>query len=313
MLVATESAVYALECSGRQVPPEVVFRGGGVRRVAREGRCSVVALEGGRLAVYRNRHLEHVSTGIAEPVHSLLVLQTDPLRLLIGTEPPHVYRLTVGEGEAERMESFEELDCRGAWHTPWGGPPALRSLARTGDGWVYADIHVGSIMRSPDGGTTWEPVTPQLHEDVHQVSTCPADDERVYAQTADAFWLSEDRGGSWAHRSADLGERYGRCVTVHPRDPDLLLATVSDGPHGGDVHGQLYRSEDAGRSWAHVADGFPGSAAENIDTFHVTFCAAGSAWACVGRDLYVGYERATEWERLWQAPEEILMLSAAGP
>ena len=27
--------------------------------------------------------------------------------------------------------------------------------------WIYADVHVGSIMRSPDHGTTWEPVTPR--------------------------------------------------------------------------------------------------------------------------------------------------------
>jgi len=313
MLIATESAVYALDGSGRQNAPEALLKGEGVRRVAQEGRCSVVAMEGGQLAVHRNSFLERVPTGITDPVHSLLILDVEPLRLLIGTEPPHVYRLEVGNGEAERVVSFEQLGCRDQWHTPWGGPPALRSLARTGDGWVYADIHVGSVMRSPDGGATWEPVTPQLHEDVHQVATCPAADERVYAQTADAFYLSEDRGESWVHRAADMGERYGRCVTAHPRDPNLVLATVSDGPHGEDVHGQLYRSEDAGRSWTHVADGFPASAAENIDTFHVVFSPEGLAWACVGRDLYVGRERATRWQRVWQAPGEIIMLSAGRP
>ena len=44
----------------------------------------------------------------------------------------------------------------------------MRSLAHSGD-WVFADIHVGS-MRSPDRGTTWEPVTPDLDADVHQVA-----------------------------------------------------------------------------------------------------------------------------------------------
>ncbi len=313
MLIATENAVYALHGDGGQAPPEVLLKGGSVRRVAHQGRCSAVALEGGRLVVFRSGESRELTTGIAEPVHSLLLLSAEPLVLLIGTEPPHVYRLEAGDRAARRVESFERLECRSGWHTPWGGPPALRSLARTGDGWVYADIHVGSIMRSPDGGASWEPVTPQLHEDVHQVATCPADDERVYAQTADAFWLSEDRGESWTHRAADLGERYGRCVTVHPQDPDLLLATVSDGPHGGDVHGQLYRSADAGRSWQHVADGFPASVAENIDTFHVAFGSAGVAWACVGRRLYVGHEGAAQWEEFWQAPEDILMLAPGRP
>ena len=311
MLIATESAVYALDGSGRQGEPEVLLKGEGVRRVAQEGLCCVAALEGGRLAVHRNSRLQRTATGIAEPIHSLLILSVEPLRLLIGTEPPHVYRLEVGSGQAQLMAGFEALECRPRWHTPWGGPPALRSMARTGDGWVYADVHVGSIMRSPDGGTTWQPVTPQLHEDVHQVATCAAAEDRVYAQTADAFWLSEDRGDSWTHRGAGLGERYGRCVTVHPKDPDLVLATVSDGPHGEDVHGQLYRSEDAGRSWTHVADGFPAGTAENIDTFHVVFSPQGVAWAVAGRTLYVGWERATDWQPFWEAPEPIAMV--AGP
>lgn len=308
MLVATESAVYALECSGRQVPPEVLFRGEGVRRVAREGHCSVVAMEGGRLAVYRNSHLERVSTGIAEPVHSLLILETDPLRLLIGTEPPHVYRMEVGNGEAERVESFEKLDCRDGWHTPWGGPPALRSLARSAGGWVYADIHVGSIMRSPDRGATWEPVTPDLDEDVHQVATSPKEIGRIYANTARAVYLSEDRGGSWTHRADGLPARYGRAIAVHPADPDCLLASVSEGP-GGNVRGRLFRTENAGRTWTHVTDGFPETTRGNIDTFHLAFSPDGAAWAASDRTLYRSPDRGRTWKTAWEAPTDIALIA----
>ena len=161
MLIASESAVYALDGSGRQGAPEVLYKGEGVRRVAQEGRCYVAALEGGGLVIHRNNRLERAASGVPDPIHSLLVLSVEPLFLLIGTEPPHVYRLEVGKGAAELMTSFEALACRPQWHTPWGGPPALRSLARTGDGWVYADVHVGSIMRSPDGGVSWEPRSPR--------------------------------------------------------------------------------------------------------------------------------------------------------
>ena len=249
-------------------------------------------------------------TGIPGSIHSLLIVGEEPLRLLIGTEPPHLYWLS-GEAEAaEQIGPFDELEVREKWYTPWGGPAAVRSLARSGDGWLYADIHVGSIMRSSDAGVSWEPVTPELHKDVHQVATCPANPDRVYAQTFDAFWLSTDRGDSWQHRAGDLGERYGRCVTVHPEDPDLILCTVSDGPHGDNVHGQLYRSEDGGRNWEHVADGFPESSPDNIDTFHVTFTPDGTAWAIAGRNIFIGRDRASHWERFWRAPEAPIMLHA---
>ncbi|MFO7957881.1 MAG: hypothetical protein R6X33_12370 [Candidatus Brocadiia bacterium] len=306
MLIATEDVVYGMDEAGEHEPQPVYHRGH-VRRVEQGQNEIVVAREDNLIIVLRGSRSNRIETGIEGSIHSLLLLEEDPLHLLIGTEPPHVYRLR--EESVERIESFDELECREDWYTPWGGPAAVRSMARTDDGWAYADIHVGSIMRSPDEGATWEPVTPELHVDVHQVATCPADDDRVYAQTADAFWISYDRGDSWTHRAEDLDERYGRCVTVHPEDPDLVLCTVSDGPHGDNVHGQLYRSEDAGRNWSHVADGFPGSTVDNIDTFHVEFSPHGQAWAAVGHTLYVGRNRAREWEPFWDAPEPITMLS----
>ncbi len=308
MLIATEDIVYRLKGEGE---PEPVFEQEGVRRVAEGQALDIVALEDGALVVLEPGSAERIETSIEGSIHSLLLLREQPLELLIGTEPPHVYRLS--GGSVERIESFDRLECRSEWYTPWGGPPAVRSMACTGDGWVYADIHVGSIMRSADRGVTWGPVTPELHKDVHQVSTCPADDERVYAETAAAFYLSQDRGESWEHRADDLDERYGRAVAVHPDDPDLVLATVSDGPHGENVHGQLHRSEDAGLNWTHVIDGFPHSTWKNIDTFHVTFAGDGTAWATVEKDLYVSRDRAANWRRHWRAPERIVMVSARRP
>ena len=228
--------------------------------------------------------------------------------MLIGTTPAHVYRLADDGRPAARIAPFDALDCRDGWHTPWGGPPAVRSLADTPDGTVYADIHVGSIMRSADHGRSWQPVTPDLHEDVHQVATCAAAPDRVAANTARAVYLSDDLGRSWSHRGDDLGARYGRAIAIDPTDPDVMLATVSDGPHGDDVHGQLYRTDDAGRTWSHVCDGFPDSTAQNINTSHVVFTADGIAWACVDRTLYVGDDHGRRWSTFWAGPEPIRMI-----
>jgi photosystem II stability/assembly factor-like uncharacterized protein len=185
----------------------------------------------------------------------------------------------------------------------------VRSLALTGDGWVYADIHVGSIMRSSDLGETWEPVTPTLHEDVHQVSTCPASNERVYANTYRAVYISDDRGNSWQHRADELGQRYGRAVVIHPENPDRFLATVSDGPLGSNVHGQLYLTEDAGQSWNHITKGFPQSTKQNINTFHVLYSPEGIAWAVVDSTIYVSKDLGKSWNILKEVPDPIVMIS----
>jgi photosystem II stability/assembly factor-like uncharacterized protein len=308
MLILTESGVFTLDPTVSDVPA-LRCSVDGARRVAEGPDIDVVVVDGGDILLLSSDGERRLPSGIAEPVESVLITAGNPVALLLGTEGARLYHFTEADGQAQPVTAFDQLPCRDGWYTPWGGPPAVRSLAATTDGWVYADIHVGSIMRSSDGGETWEPVTPTLNEDVHQVATCPAAPDRVYANTARAVYISEDRGSSWLPRARDLDERYGRAIAVHPSIPDCILATVSDGPHGDDVHGQLYVSHDAGRNWRHLKNGFPASTRLNINTFQVTFSAEGTAWAAVGNSLYRGLDDATRWELFWEAPSEIAALS----
>ena len=305
MLIATSNQVFTLEGE----TPTQCLATDGIRCLDEGVRCSAIGLADGQVVVLADGQAQPHSTGIGDPVECIALLSEEPLQVLLGTEPPHVYCLN-GDGEpASRVESFDALECRQSWYTPWGGPPAVRSLAHSGD-WVFADIHVGSIMRSPDRGATWEPVTPDLHADVHQVATAPMEG-RLYANTADAVFVSDDYGRSWEHRKEGLASRYGRALAVHPRDPDCLLASVSKGPgHGGDVQGKLYFSNDAGLTWTRALAGFP-EAKGNIDTFHIAFDAEGIAWVAVEDQLYRSADRGENWSAFWRAPAAIVALACA--
>ena len=304
MLMATSTQVFSLE----EGNPTQLLACEGIRCLAEGVRSSAVGLAAGRVVVLAEGRSHPRAIGIDEPVECMAIMSEDPLQVLLGTEPPHLYLLDGEEGPAQRLESFDALDCRSTWFTPWGGPPAVRSLARSGD-WVFADIHVGSIMRSPDLGATWEPVTPDLHPDVHQVAAAPGAEGRLYANTADAVFVSGDYGSSWEHRAGGLENRYGRAVAVHPRDPDCLLASVSKGPGGsGDVQGKLYFSSDAGRTWTRAVAGFP-EVRGNIDTFHLAFDAGGTAWTAVEDRLYRSDDGGRSWSGFWQAPDAILALA----
>ena len=304
MLIATKDTVYSL--NGNPTEPRAVLNGGDVQAIAIGRSIGLAALHHGKVAVLSQNGRRTLDTGIEEPIECLLILDEEPVRFLVGVEAPHVY--AVADGDTERLGAFDALECREDWYTPWGGPAAVRSMARTRDGWVYADIHVGSIMRSPDRGRSWEPVTPDLHQDVHQVATSPGEDDRVYANTAHAVYLSEDRGKSWQHRSDGFPYFYGRAIAVHPEEPDCLLASVSTGPHGN-AQGQLYRTDNAGRVWSHVTNGFPETTAGNIDTFHIGFTPDGRAWSVAENTLYGSQDRGLTWVSAWKAPSNICMIA----
>ena len=307
MFIATYNAIYAIEDNGRSKPIQVYKGtdhqdlGYGAMVSLSKGQAAVFALSDGTLLFLSEGDAKRIPTGIEDPIASLLLIRENPLTLLIGTdEGAYVYRLVGEEGPAERVVAFDELPCREEWYTPWGGPPAVRTLAKTQDGFCYADIHVGSIMRSPDEGISWEPVTPELHKDVHQVTTCPADDNRVYANTQNGVYISTDRGNSWEHRPQGLPRRYGTAIAVHPTDPDLLIATVQNGPRGGGAW--LCHSENGGRTWTQLNDQLTESI-DRISTGCVAFTSDGTAWAALGKTLYIGQERATVWTPFWTPSE----------
>jgi hypothetical protein len=318
MLIATESTVYYSGGTGAWRAPAVRFKGHGVACVAEAAGVGVIALEDSHLMFLAERGSRMLTTAVARPITALLVLKADPLDVLIGAEGPHLYRLSMGQGPADRVRGFESACGRARWPAlssskgpaPADEPPAVRSLAATPDGWIYAAVHVGGIVRSADGGESWEPLAGGLDGHVHQAAVSPAAPGRIYAATASGVYLSEDRGRSWVCRADDLAAGDGRAVAVHPRDPDLVLAAISDGPEGDGARGRLYRSEDAGGRWTQVREAFPEPAQGPIDTHRVAFSAEGSAWAAVGRKLFRGTGRAAQWESVWEAPQPIRMIAS---
>ncbi|HJP19892.1 MAG: hypothetical protein CMD96_09020 [Gammaproteobacteria bacterium] len=307
MVIITKRSAWHLETGNDSVKTKCLFEGEGVRRIAETSCLQAIALANNRILLMApgSESFQTHPTYIPGRIDSLLIIHDNPPTMLIGTKGAHLHKWVEGGGSAKLVDSFEKLECRGKWYTPWGDPPSVRSLALAQSGWVYADIHVGSIIRSPNYGALWEPASPTLDEDVHQVAVCSSSDQNVYAATAGSVYISKDCGSSWLYRGEELGGRYSRAIAVHPRNPDCILATVSNGPHGDDVEGELFRTENAGQHWEHITKGFPASTKKNIDTFHIGFSNEGTAWAVADNLLYRGLDQATHWSEFWKAPDLI--------
>jgi hypothetical protein len=182
-------------------------------------------------------------------------------RVVAGTAEAHL--LALDGDELRLVASFEGVEGRSAWYTPWGGPPDVRSITTASDGTIFVNVHVGGIVRSTDRGETWTP-TIDIHADVHEVTTDPADPDHVLAATAHGLAESEDAGRTWRFGTAGMHASYCRAVAIAG---DTVLVSCATGPGGGKA--ALYArplGADAHAPFERCHDGLPEWFRGNLDT-----------------------------------------------
>ena len=100
-----------------------------------------------------------------------------------GTEPTALYR------SENRGETWRELAGRRALPSApeWSFPPRpwtshVRAIASdpSAEGKVYVAVEAGALVRSPDGGETWQDHVPDGPHDTHTLATHPRAPGRVY-------------------------------------------------------------------------------------------------------------------------------------
>lgn len=214
----------------------------------------------------------------------------------IGTEGAHLYRLPASPGaeesSAEPVDSFESHPDRGHWFTPWGGPPAVRSLSATDRGDLFVNVHVGGILRSSDDGATWTQ-TIDIDIDVHQVLAMDAPPV-LLAPTGQGFAQSDNRGESWTVTHGGLEFRYMRAVTVAG---EMIFASASNGPHGD--RGAVYRRPiDPDRPFEKCTRGLPDWFGGNVDTFCLHASAERVVIGSPDGTAYVSHDAGERWTRV---------------
>ncbi|HWC32999.1 MAG TPA: hypothetical protein VG709_07715 [Actinomycetota bacterium] len=176
---------------------------------------------------------------------------------LVGTSAARLLRLR--DRDLEPVAAFDRVPGRDAWHTPWGGPPDTRSLARDAEGTVYVNVHVGGIVRSREG--RWEP-TIDIDTDVHHVVAHPERAGALFAACAYGLATSTDGGDSWRIDDEGLHGSYCRAVAVAG---DTMVVTASTGPFTR--RAAVYRAAVGGGSFERCTEGLPEWFTSNIDTY----------------------------------------------
>ena len=212
-----------------------------------------------------------------------------PTGVLIGTDGAYLRRLD--GASLVPVAGFDEAEGREHWFTPWGGPPATRSMAMDEAGALYVNIHVGGVLRSDDDAKTWRATALDIREDAHQVIAPAGHNGLLLAATARGLAVSRDWGDSWESDARGLHATYARAVAL---SGSTILLSVARGPGGQDA--AVYRrSLDGGEPFARCRDGLPDRFDGNIDTH--TLVADGHAAAFAGPDgaLYCSDDSGQTW------------------
>jgi hypothetical protein len=242
------------------------------------------------------------ASGNWEPVGELRGLRANclcasPNQVLVGTSEAHLARLEthqpIGSPTDSRLapvQAFDRTVGRDDWYTPWGGPPDVRSISRGADGSMYANVHVGGIVRSTDGGETWHP-TIDIHSDVHEVLAPAGHPGVVLAACARGLARSADGGDTWEIEAEGLHSTYSRAVAA---GDESVYLSASLGPRGG--RACLYRRPLVGRSFEKCSEGLPEWFAGNIDTFCVAASGSEVAFGTEDGSVFVSTDTGRRWE-----------------
>lgn len=241
-----------------------------------------------------------------------------------GTEPSALFRSEDGGRSWQERTTLRDLPSAPTWsfpprpwtsHVRWIAPDPVESER------LFVGIELGGVMRSLDGGLTWEDRKPDSQYDAHTLRThhdppgegviglhdahtlrthrlAPG---RVYEAAGGGYAESLDGGATWRRFDDGMDLHYVWGLAVDPEDPDVMIVSAAPGPRQAhdpsNGESRIYRRSGE-EAWREVQDGLPyvGPTGAYVLAAHDAepgvFCAATRR-----ADLYRSADAGQTWQR----------------
>jgi hypothetical protein len=224
--------------------------------------------------------------------------------IYLGTDDARVLRVSregkpvSQNGKISPLSGFETVPGRDKWYAGTAlidgkvvGPPlGVRSMTATSDGAaLLANVHVGGIPRTTDGGVTWQP-TIDVESDVHEVCAHPFDPRTVIAAAAIGLCLSRDGGVTWTAEQEGLHALH--CTAVAFSENDILVSAATD--HFAS-QGAVYRRPIDGKGPLEPVSGLPRWLGGIVDTGCIATLGSALAIADKAGNLYASADGGHSW------------------
>ncbi|CQR51206.1 WD40/YVTN/BNR-like repeat-containing protein [Haloferax massiliensis] len=260
---------------------------------------------------------------LPESVTSLAVSPADPDVIYAGTEPSAVFRSRDGGETWTELAPLSDLDSASSWafpprphthHVRWIEPDP------TDPDRLFVAVEAGALVRSLDGGETWQDRVPSSKRDTHSMATHPDRPGRVWVAAGDGYAETDDAGETWTTPTAGLGHGYCWSVVVDPADPESVLLTAASGPMRAhrveSAEAYLYRrrdspDDDGGDSWERLDEtGLPTGPGATRAVL-AAGRTGGECYAANDRGLYRTTDFGDSWDRI-DVPWDGTRRTAAG-
>jgi photosystem II stability/assembly factor-like uncharacterized protein len=200
-----------------------------------------------------------------------------------GCEPSMLFRSEDGGRTWRELAALRSIPSAPTWRfppRPWTSHVRWIAPNPHEAGLLLVGIELGGLMRSRDGGETWEDHRPGAQRDVHALAWHPREPGRGYEAGGGGAAWSRDAGETWEPADAGRDRNYTWALAVDPGDPDCWFISASPGPqqahHSDDAQAYVYRWRDRG-PWQPLDGGLP----QPLDSMPY-------ALAIVGDQLYAG-------------------------
>jgi photosystem II stability/assembly factor-like uncharacterized protein len=180
---------------------------------------------------------------------------------------------------------------------------------------MYVAISSAGVMRSDDGGESWQPANKGLHSQyipdpnaevghcVHRIAMHPSRPKTLFMQKHWDVLRSDDGADSWTEISGNLPTDFGFTIEINANQPDTVYVfpIKSDSEHfTPDGKLRVYRSRNGGNEWEPLTKGLPQSDcyvnilrdASSVDTMDP----CGIYFGTTGGQVYASADGGDSWK-----------------
>lgn len=199
-------------------------------------------------------------------VKAIAVSPSEPDAVYAGTKPACIFRSGDEGAHWEELSAFRNIFSRRFWFSPAEKPFTAYvqgiALSPTDPRVIVAGIEAGAVVRSKDGGNTWQDHRRGALRDCHSITFHVTNGDWVYegGGTGAGGSVSRDAGDTWIQVRKGLDRHYGWAAAADPAHPDIWYLSVSTSPmkaHSADnAQAYICRSRGGG-AWEKLAGGLP--------------------------------------------------------